>query len=75
MQGWECPKCGRCYSPYTAQCAVCGQYGSGSRYGAITLMPQGELSCPKCGQNLHMPTLNSWTVVTLTNASTISAAS
>ncbi len=23
MIGWECPKCGRVYSPFTAQCAVC----------------------------------------------------
>jgi len=23
MEGWTCPKCGRCYSPFTAQCLVC----------------------------------------------------
>lgn len=23
MQGWECPKCGRCYSPDVGQCAAC----------------------------------------------------
>lgn len=22
--GWSCPKCGRCYSPRTAQCFYCG---------------------------------------------------
>ena len=21
--GWECPKCGRCYAPWLAQCASC----------------------------------------------------
>lgn len=24
MQGWECPKCGRVYSPYTHMCPYCG---------------------------------------------------
>lgn len=24
-QGWECPKCGSVYSPYTAKCSVCPQ--------------------------------------------------
>jgi hypothetical protein len=23
-QGWECPKCGRVYSPYTHMCPYCG---------------------------------------------------
>ena len=23
--GWECPKCGRVYSPYTNQCSYCPQ--------------------------------------------------
>ena len=23
MKGWECPKCGRCYSPVTSQCLQC----------------------------------------------------
>lgn len=33
--GWECPKCGRCYSPYTAMCGTCGQqfYGWPYSYG------------------------------------------
>jgi uncharacterized OB-fold protein len=21
--GWECPKCGRCYSPFTEKCSHC----------------------------------------------------
>jgi predicted ATP-dependent serine protease len=24
--GWECPKCGRVYSPYTTKCSHCPQY-------------------------------------------------
>ena len=24
MQGWECPKCGRVFSPYTHMCPYCG---------------------------------------------------
>lgn len=23
MQGWECPKCGRVYSPFISMCAFC----------------------------------------------------
>ncbi|MBE3142910.1 MAG: hypothetical protein IMZ61_03185 [Planctomycetes bacterium] len=23
LSGWKCPGCGRCYSPYVAQCAFC----------------------------------------------------
>ena len=23
LRGWECPKCGRCYSPWTPHCAYC----------------------------------------------------
>ena len=25
IQGWECPKCGSVYSPYTSKCSVCPQ--------------------------------------------------
>jgi|3_EtaG_2_1085321.scaffolds.fasta_scaffold08955_12 hypothetical protein len=24
QKGWECPKCGRCYSPTTIMCFYCG---------------------------------------------------
>ena len=24
MMGWECPKCGSCYSPFQMQCTRCG---------------------------------------------------
>jgi len=25
MKGWECPRCGRCYSPTVTECTHCGQ--------------------------------------------------
>lgn len=24
MEGWACPKCGRCYSPFVRACGWCG---------------------------------------------------
>lgn len=33
LTGWQCPRCGRCYSPFTMQCFFCGPTvitGSGS---------------------------------------------
>lgn len=56
MQGWECPKCGRCYSPFTAACGVCGPV---TITGGSTVwpLPTGEIPCPACGQNRNMPAL------------------
>lgn len=28
QKGWECPKCGRCYSPTTNMCPFCGKIES-----------------------------------------------
>jgi uncharacterized protein with PIN domain len=32
LKGWICPKCGRCYSPFTSMCSFCG----GNNWGTIT---------------------------------------
>ena len=32
LSGWICPKCGRCYSPFTSMCSFCG----GNNWGTIT---------------------------------------
>ena len=34
QKGWECPRCERCYSPWTSMCSFCGkneiQIGTGN---------------------------------------------
>lgn len=48
MTGWECPKCGRCYSPYTAQCLACPV--TPTAFGGTTtiVLTGATLQC-KCG--------------------------
>lgn len=49
MQGWECPKCGRCYSPFTAQCLACPvQAFSGTTTIMLTCTCSGRATTTGC---------------------------
>lgn len=50
MNGWECPGCRRCYSPYKLICDYCGPQnptvsGTGKCLACNGYHPQG-LACP-----------------------------
>lgn len=50
LQGWECPKCGRVYSPSTMMCPYCGNDQTGN-YHFGTNAGDGPLvfrSCSTC---------------------------
>jgi ribosomal protein S27AE len=58
-QGWECPKCGSVYSPYTSKCSMCPQgniTGSTTHSTNIclsfipdTVNPE-DTNCMRCGK-------------------------
>lgn len=45
MKGWECPRCGRCYSPAVKRCPEC----SGGRLRRVERAPCPNC-CRKCGR-------------------------
>jgi hypothetical protein len=46
LQGWECPKCGRVYSPFTPACGWCGPTTIGT--------PNANPSiCSRCGAQFY----------------------
>lgn len=52
MKGWECPKCGRCYSPFVTDCSACNTPQVDL---TTTITPiQVPLSCT-CGMTSNLP--------------------
>jgi len=49
QQGWECPKCGRVYSPYTSMCSYCG--GEAVTYTTNTSPYIDQLITTKVSEN------------------------
>ena len=45
MMGWQCPGCGRCYSPFTASCGVCQPRTVSTSNSTISLLVD---RCPSC---------------------------
>lgn len=55
--GWECPKCGRCYSPYKTECSYCSTSTYTSSSTNTSYMHSFQLDerstggiCKICGQ-------------------------
>lgn len=45
MEGWTCPRCGRCYAPFVSECAHCNAVTVG--VPSTTSSPPDR--CPACG--------------------------
>lgn len=43
MTGWECPKCGKCYSPMVTTCVSCGQ--PPVSVGMVVISPTLRCTC------------------------------
>lgn len=66
MTGWQCPGCGRCYSPMCYACTVCGQPTQSSAGTLPPMYPEGATNVPlpppqkatiTCGQRTTGDTL------------------
>jgi hypothetical protein len=52
MEGWRCPGCGRCYSPYISACSFCPTQFT------VGIGTNSEPDrCPACHQHRSMPPL------------------
>ena len=47
MEGWKCPGCGACYSPYVSKCSRC----PGTTFWSVSTNTPVVALCPGC----HMP--------------------
>jgi len=50
--GWQCPRCGRIYAPFVAECERCNTPAT-TTTGTYTDV------CANCGQPRHLPGLTS----------------
>ena len=50
MTGWECPRCGRCYSPDVAQCMACPARPVAGNTASVCIHPTTtDGVCVSCG--------------------------
>lgn len=60
MTGWTCPRCLRCYSPFTEMCLFCGpSQTSSSMTGTVAELNRSgtvaALTCRHCGRAADKP--------------------
>lgn len=56
MEGWTCPKCGHCYSPFVTDCANCNRpEGERIKTSASGNVVVEEDKCPHCGNPRSWP--------------------